>query len=60
MESIFLLPIVVPFTILNPFILINMIIGATRKRVRGEKYGKDMVSIVMLLVCYIMFLALFF
>ena len=60
MESIFLIPLVVPFAIINPIVLINKIIGATRKRVSGQSYVKDMVSIVALLVSYIMFLALFF
>ena len=60
MESVLWMPFVIPFTIINPILLIKFLMSAVKKRVNGEKYTKEMFSMVSLLVSYIVFINIFY
>ena len=59
MDLVYLLPIVIPTTVLVPILLLSMIYNTAKKRVAGKSYIKDM-TIMSLISSFYVFLYLLF
>lgn len=60
MGLIFFLPIVIPVTVIVPFLLLRMLTSAVEKRVDGKEYKKEMIALIVTTVAYIIFLKIFY
>lgn len=57
MNPVYLLPIVIPITIIVPLILLGMIYKTAKKRAYGEFYIKDMAIMTSISVFYVLFIS---
>ena len=60
MGLIYLLPIVIPITVIVPFLLLKMLTGVIQKRVDGEDYKKELITLAFISVIYVIFLKIFY
>lgn len=60
MNSIYLLPIVIPITIIVPILLLGMIYKTAKKRIIGEQYIKDIALMSLISSFYTLFIFAFY
>ena len=55
MDLVYLLPIVIPTTVLVPILILSMIYNTAKKRVAGKSYIKDMTIMSLISSFYVFF-----